>query len=215
MSCYNTCFFERYAHETLKRCLGHEYDDLVNRDRPDLQSSDGFSFGIEVTRAMEESRSAAEELLDDMSGLTEMATDIGDMEQFILNGYGYGLNVGRNISASESLYWSMAQPMKRILESKVSKIIGGFYGAFKKNGLYVFSKDDLSEADVLGACHLVMEMQALQEQKYDILYLSEVSVLHVCNLRDDISEAFRVSSYPIDLEMRRQIYYSSFAKSEK
>ena len=55
MSCFDTCFFERYAHVTLRNCLGQEYDDLVNRDRPDLQSSDGRTMGIEVTRAMEES----------------------------------------------------------------------------------------------------------------------------------------------------------------
>lgn len=209
MSCYDTCFFERYAHETLKRYLGHEYDDLVNRDRPDLQSPDGCTIGIEVTRAMEENKYAAESLLDDMSGMTEMNSDDGDMEQFLLNGYGYGLNVGGVIGPNEKLYWSMASPMKRILESKVSKLIGGLYGDFRKNGLYVFCKDDLSEADVSGACGLVMEMQYFQERRYDLLLLSEVNYLHVCNLRDDISDSFRLSSYPISIESRRELYCAS------
>ena len=75
MSCFDTCFFERYAHQTLRRFLGREYDDLVNRDRPDLQSPDGCSLGIEVTRAMEETQAAAEQLLNNMSGITKMKVE--------------------------------------------------------------------------------------------------------------------------------------------
>ena len=56
---YDTCFFERYAMLQLRSLLGHKFDSLVNRDRPDLQSSDGKSLGIEVTRAMEGGRQAA------------------------------------------------------------------------------------------------------------------------------------------------------------
>lgn len=209
MSCYNTCFFERYAHETLKRCLGHDYDNLVNRDRPDLQSPDGLSLGIEVTRAMEESKNAAESLLDDMSGMTQMTSDETDIEQFLLNGYGYGLEIGGRIGANEILYWSMAQPMKRILESKVSKLVSGFYGDFRRNGLYVFCKDSLSEADVSGACGLVMEKQSYADRKYELLFLSEVNALHVCNLCDDISDAYRISTFPIGIEHRRELYYSA------
>lgn len=214
MSCFDTCFFERYAHETLKRCLGHEYDDLVNRDRPDLQSEDGRTMGIEVTRAMEESKSAAQELLGNMSGLTEMETDTGDVEQFLLSGYGYGLNIGRNVSSKEQLYWSMALPMRRILESKVSKMACGFYGDFSKSGLYVFCKDELSEADVIGAYKLVMELQRCQERHYDFLYLSEVNALHVCNLSEDISDSFRVADCPIPIDLRREIYLSALHNDE-
>lgn len=209
MSCYDTCFFERYAHETLRRCLGHEYDGLVNRDRPDLQSEDGHSWGIEVTRAMEESKSAAQELLGNMTGLTEMEADSGDVEQFLLSGYGYGLNIGRNVSAREQLYWSMAMPMKRILESKVSKLISGLYGDFGRNGLYVFSKDDLTDVDVINAYKHVLELQRFRERHYDFLYLSEISSLHVCNLSENISDTYRVSEFQIPIEMRRSIFLSA------
>ena len=215
MSCFDTCFFERYAHETLCRCLGSEYDGLVNRDRPDLQSPDGRTWGIEVTRAMEESKEAADELLDNMSGLTEMPSDEQDLEQFLRTGYGYGLNIGRNIGAQEKLYWSMALPMKRILESKVSKMIGGFYGEFLNAGLYVFCKDDISEADVIGAYRMVMELQETSELRYDWLYLSEINALHVCNLSEDISDRFRVSDYPIPIELRRTLYISALQNPMK
>ena len=55
---FGTCFFEQYAQISLSALLGSEFDCLVNRDRPDLQSKDGHSLGIEVTRAMEESKNA-------------------------------------------------------------------------------------------------------------------------------------------------------------
>lgn len=206
MSSFDTCFFERYAHVTLRNCLGPEYDDLVNRDRPDLQSSDGLTMGIEVTRAMEESKSAADELLDNMAGVVEMPTDDRDMEQFLLSGYGYGLNVGRLMGPREKLYWSMALPMKRILESKVSKMTSGLYGMFSKSGLYVFCKDPLGDSDIFGAFRLVMNLQRCQGLKYDFLYLSEVSTLHVCNLREDLADAYRVASFPITMEMRRRFF---------
>ena len=53
---YGTCFFEQYAQIALSALVSREFDTLVNKDRPDLQSKDGHSIGIEVTRAMEESR---------------------------------------------------------------------------------------------------------------------------------------------------------------
>ena len=206
MSCYDTCFFERYAHQTLRRFLGHEYDDLVNRDRPDLQSPDGRSLGIEVTRAMEETQAAAEQLLDNMSGFTHMPSQEDDFERFILSGYSYGLDLGRFLSPRESRYWSMALPMKRILESKVSKMVDGFYGDFDSSGLYVFCKDDIGIADIIGAYRRVMALQRYSERRYNYLFLSEVNCLHVCNLSERISDTYRVSSYDISLEARREIY---------
>ena len=76
---HDTCFFERYAQVSLCALLGSEFDCLVNRDRPDLQSRDGRSIGIEVTRAMEESRHAEEELLKDMAGITKGRDDLPQM----------------------------------------------------------------------------------------------------------------------------------------
>ena len=214
MSAFNTCFFERYALETLKRCLGREYYGLVNRDRPDLQSPDGKSWGIEVTRAMEENKKAAGELIADMTGLTDMEADRGDMEKLLSSGYGYGLNVGKSIGANESRYWAMALPMKRILESKVRKMTNGFYGDFEHTGLYVFCKDPLTEADVTGAWRKVMEMQQYHDLKYGLLYLSEVNLLHVCNLNEEISDDYRVSDIPIPPQMRRKLYSSAFRKEQ-
>jgi len=206
MSSFNTCFFERYAHGTLWRCLGNDYYDLVNRDRPDLQSPDGKTMGIEVTRAMEESKEAADKLLTDMSGICHMEYNPSDLEQMLLSGYGYGLETGKVIGSQEVLYWSMALPMKRILENKISKVTGGFYGQFDMMGLYIFCKDPIGDADVMGICKRAMEIQAFQETRYDYLYLSEVNELHVCSLKEDISDEFRVSSFRIPIEMRKEIY---------
>ena len=91
---YDTCFFERYAMLQLRSLLGHKFDSLVNRDRPDLQSSDGKSLGIEVTRAMEGGRQAALKMLKDISGISavegESCSDLAAMQSS-----GYGYEIGR------------------------------------------------------------------------------------------------------------------------
>ena len=81
---YDTCFFERYAILQLRSLLGHKFDYLVNRDRPDLQSPDGKTLGIEVTRAMESGRMAALKMLKDISGISategENCSDLAAMQ---------------------------------------------------------------------------------------------------------------------------------------
>ena len=70
---FGTCFFEQYAQISLSALLGSEFDCLMNMDRRDLQSPDGKSIGIEVTRAMEESKSAEMALLKEVAGITKGA----------------------------------------------------------------------------------------------------------------------------------------------
>ncbi|MDO5442535.1 MAG: hypothetical protein Q4G10_02565 [Bacteroidia bacterium] len=203
---YDTCFFERYAQITLETLLGREFADLVNEDRPDLQSPDGVSIGIEVTRAMEQSKDAARSLLKEIAGIKPMDEDREDIAQIIESGYGYGLQNGRYIGSKELSYWSMALPLKRILESKVSKVAGGFYGYFDKMGLFVFCKDNLSDMEVLETCKHTMWLQRYAEHGYNRLYLSEISCLHVCNLSDNISDSSRIISLPVPQDMRKDFY---------
>lgn len=203
---YDTCFFERYAQISLESLLGPEYGSLVNKDRPDLQSSDGVSIGIEVTRAMEESRDAARSLLKEMAGISPMEEDREDLAEIVESGYAFGLQNGKYIGARELDYWSMALPMKRILESKISKLSCGLYGSFRKMGLYVFCKDNLSEIDIIKTCKYAMSQQVLADRCYDTLYLSEVSCLHACNLAEGLSDSSRIVSIPIPQEQRKQFY---------
>ena len=202
---FDTCFFERYAQITLTQLLGHEFDCLVNRDRPDLQSQDGCSIGIEVTRAMEESRSAEQELLRDMAGITEGRSDL-ETDQILQYGYSFGLGAGRYIGAKELLYWKMALPMKRIIQSKVDKVGSGFYGQWNKLGLYVFSKDDLEERDAIKIMHYTIGLQKYQSIKYNRLYLADVNDLFVCNLDDGLQESSRMLRYLISQEQREAFY---------
>lgn len=203
---YGTCFFERYAKISLETLLGKEFSDLVNEDRPDLQSPDRKSLGIEVTRAMEESKDAARSLLKEIAGIVPMEEDRLDMLRIIESGYGFGLQGGRYIGSKELNYWSAALPMKRILESKISKVSCGLYGDFAKMGLYVFCKDNLSEIDVLKTCRFAMSTQSCADRGYDRLYLSEVSSLHVCNLSEGISDNARILSIPIVQDLRKEFY---------
>ncbi|MBQ6081963.1 MAG: hypothetical protein IJS70_01395 [Bacteroidales bacterium] len=202
---YDTCFFERYAQISLATLLGHEFDCLVNLDRPDLQSEDGKSIGIEVTRAMEESRAAEQELLKDMAGITQGRSDL-EIDQILQYGYSFGLGAGRFIGAKELLYWKMALPMKRIIQSKVDKAGSGFYGQWNKLGLYVFSKDDLEERDAIKIMHYTIGLQKYQSIKYNRLYLADVNDLFVCNLDDGLQESYRMLRYLISQEQRETFY---------
>ena len=203
---YGTCFFEQYAKLTLSGLLGHEFDDLVNRDRPDLQSPDDCSLGIEVTRAMESSKDAAGQMLKEISGIKDIRDEPDELDRIIETGYAYGLELGRYVGRKELDYWRLALPLQRILESKVAKAGNGFYGTWKKMGLYVFCKDPMNDADAIKAYRYVMGLQQYQDIRYNRLYLSEAANLYVCNLDDGLSEASRLLRYPVTREMRREFY---------
>ena len=200
---YGTCFFEQYAQITLSAVLGSRFDCLVNLDRPDLQSEGTHEIGIEVTRAMEESRRSEQELLKNISGVTPTPQD----EDLILeNGYAYGLREGGYVGAKEVPYWSMALPLRRILESKVSKVGNGFYGRFETMGLFVFSRENLQESDAIRAMHYTLSLQKNLEIRYNRLYLEDVDDLYVCNLDDGLQESSRLARHHLTQEQRRAFY---------
>ena len=209
MSQFDTCFFERYAKFSLETLLDKRFSDLLNKDRPDLQSPDGVSLGIEVTRAMPETKEAAQSMLKEMAGVEPVPEVREDYDTILSSGYGYGLQGGRYVGTKEYDYWSMALPMRRIIESKVRKAGDGFYGSFKTLDLYVFSKDRLSEIEVLDILRYTMSIQDGQTEKYNCLYISEISGLNVCNLSGDINDIYRVSHHPISPDLRKEFFHKS------
>ena len=202
---FGTCFFEQYAQISLSALLGREFDGLVNLDRPDLQSPDGMSVGIEVTRAMEESKSAQQALLKDVAGISKGDSSV-DTDQILEYGYGFGLQGGKYIDMKEFSYWSMALPLKRILESKVSKAGNGFYGQFDKMGLFVFSRENLDIAEAVKAMKYTISLQQFQDIRYNRLYLADVDDLFVCNLDDGLKDDSRLARYRISQEQRQEFY---------
>ena len=202
---FGTCFFEQYAQISLSALLGSEFDCLVNLDRPDLQSTDGRSLGIEVTRAMEESKSAQMALLKDVAGITP-GEDLHDIDLILENGYGFGLQGGKYIGLKEFSYWNMALPMRRILQGKVSKCGNGFYGHFAKMGLFVFSRENLGATEAAKAMNYTMSLQKYQDIRYNRLYIADVDDLFVCNLDDGLKEDSRLVRYRITREQRQAFY---------
>lgn len=211
---YGTCFFEQYAQITLSALLGSEYDSLVNRDRPDLQSPDSHSIGIEVTRAMEESKRAEEELLKDIAGITPAPAD-DELQQILQYGYAFGLQKGKYIGAKELVYWSMALPLRRILESKVGKVGNGFYGHFDSMGLYVFSRENLGETEAVKAMNYTLSLQKNQELRYNRLYLADVDDLFVCNLDDGLKPGSRLTRHPITQSQRQSFYLEAVRRQQE
>ncbi len=212
---YDTCFFERYAATALQTLLGHKFDGLVNLDRPDLQSADGHRLGIEVTRAIEGGKPAAKVLLKEMAGIRPVDTsDRIELESIIENGYAYGLQNGRYIGRMESGYWEMAQPLREIIRSKVWKVANGFYGEFSEFGLFIFCQETLNEATVLKTISYIRELQEENETRYARLFLSDLAALYVGNLDDGISYEYRLGTFPIDKEQRKQFFISALLSDD-
>ena len=189
---FGTCFFEKYAQIVLSTVLGPAFEPLVNRDRPDLQSPAGRAVGIEVTRAMEESKAAGLALMQDIAGL----------------------RTGKYVGVNELPYWRMALPMRRILESKVSKAASGFYGHWDSLGLFVFSKDNLSEGEALKAMNYTISLQKYQDIRYNRLFIADIDDLFVCNLDDGLAASSRLARYRLTQDQRRTFFLEAIRKQQ-
>ena len=204
---FDTCFFERYAQITLEACLGADYASLVNEDRPDLQMPD-HSLGIEVTRAMEPKKDVAVSMLKEMAGFEVAEQDREEVNQIIKTGYGYGLQDGKYIGHLEYEYWALAQPLRRIIESKVRKVGSGFYGEFTEYGLYIFCKDDLTEEEVILTMEYTSDLQRNLDVKYSKMYLSLIDKLYVCDLTqvDHLHHPTKCTSHDISRKMCKEFF---------
>ncbi len=212
---FDTNFFERYARITLTSLLGDRYGLLLNEDRPDLQMEDR-SLGIEVTRAMQESKDVAHSLLKEMAGLKVSEGDREEMNRIISSGYGYGLQEGRYIGHLEYDYWALALPLRRIIASKVEKVGSGFYGDFDEYGLYIFCKDTLSDDEVLLTMEYTSDLQRNLDMKYSVMYLSLIDRLYVCDLTDvdRIVKKTTCTSYGISRKMCRDFFTEALESSD-
>ena len=133
---------------SLATLLGEHYAHLVNRDRPDLQDEEQ-GIGIEVTRAIRENKNVANALVNEMAGEDIKEVNAEDLQHINQSGYAYGLGDGSIIGRNEYEFWSLALPLKRILEIKMNKVNDGFYGDFDEFGLFVFTKEDLAKTDFI------------------------------------------------------------------
>ncbi len=209
---FDTCFFERYAQLTLETILGKKYSGLVNKDRPDLQSPNGTTLGIEVTRAMEPDRHNANQLLKELAGMHIAQEHLEDMQQIVKSGYAYGLPGLNYTGTIEQEYWALAQPLQRILTSKVEKVGKGFYGNFQEFGLYVFCRDLLNLTQVEAAVNFTLALQDNLDLRFNTLYLSQTDTLYVCRLSDNLfyeGITGRIDTYDIPDSLRREFFFKS------
>ena len=200
---FDTCFFERYAMVSLATLLGEHYAHLVNRDRPDLQDED-LSLGIEVTRAIRENKNVANALVNEMAGEDVKEVNAEDLRHINQSGYAYGLGDGTLIGRNEYEFWSLALPLKRILEIKMDKVNNGFYGDFNEFGLFVFTKEDLDLDQIKQTIAFMQEKQAFQNRFYSRVYISQIQTLFDCDLETGHYRKIKVSK-----EQRRSFYEKS------
>jgi hypothetical protein len=200
---FDTCFFERYAMVSLATLLGEHYVHLVNRDRLDLQDEE-LSIGIEVTRAIRENKNVANALVNEMAGEAIKEVNAEDLLHINQSGYAYGLGDGSIMGRNEYEYWSLALPLRRILEIKMNKVNDGFYGDFHEFDLFVFTKEDLDIGQIKQTIAFMMEKQAYQNRFYSRLFLSQIQTLFDCDL-----ETGRYRKINISQTQRRSFYEKS------
>ena len=200
---FDTCFFERYAMVSLATLLGEHYAHLVNRDRPDLQD-ETQSIGIEVTRAIRENKNVANALVNEMAGEDAKEVNAEDLLHINQSGYAYGLGDGTLIGRNEYEFWSLALPLKRILEIKMDKVNNGFYGDFNEFGLFVFTKEDLDLDQIKQTIAFMQEKQAFQNRFYSRVFISQIQTLFDCDLETGHYRKIKVSK-----EQRRSFYEKS------
>ena len=179
---YDTYFFERYARASLINLVDNCFTGLKNCDRPDLQDIER-GVGIEVTRAIRENKYVANALINEIVGRKVVEVSENDWIDMTKYGYGYGIHDDL-IGKVEYDYWAAALPLKRIIENKVRKVSNGFYGDFPVYGLYIFSKENLSDEMVKSTISYTVELQEPNERKYRYMYISQIKEMFVCNLND-------------------------------
>ena len=202
---YDTIFFERYARASLISLVGEYFNGLKNSDRPDLQDKEQ-GIGIEVTRAIRENRNVANALINEMVGRKVMDVSENDWIDMTKYGYGYGIH-DSFIGKTEYEYWAAALPLKRIIESKVNKVAKGFYGDFPVYGLYVFSKENLTDDLVQSAISYTVGLQEPNKKRYDYMYISQIHEMFICNLKDTSFKTIGITK-----EQCRKFYHEAVEK---
>ena len=199
MQRYDTNFFERYARISLIDLVDDNFISLKNCDRPDLQDGE-HGIGIEVTRAIRENKDVANALINEMAGRPVMEVSEDDWIDMTKYGYGYGIH-DSFIGKIEYDYWAAALPLRRIIENKISKVSNGFYGDFPVFGLYIFSKENLTDDMVRSTMSFTKDLQKLNEKRYSYMYISQIQELFICDL-----DKSSFSMVEITKKQRRKFY---------
>jgi hypothetical protein len=151
-----------------------------------------------------------------MAGFEVHTEDQEEIDRIIMSGYGYGLQEGRYIGHIEYEYWRLAQPLRRIIESKVSKVGSGFYGDFKEYGLYIFCKDDLTQEEAIMTMEYASELQRHLDVKYSKMYLSQIDRLYVCDLTsvDRTDHNTTLTTYDISREQCKEFFVKALLEQK-
>ena len=199
MQRYDTNFFERYARISLIDLVDDSFVGLKNSDRPDLQD-DKHGIGIEVTRAIRENKDVANALINEMVGRPVLEVSENDWIDMTKYGYGYGIH-DNIIGKIEYDYWAAALPLRRIIENKIRKVSNGFYGDFPVFGLYIFSKENLTDDMVRSTMAYTTDLQRSNEKKYSYMYISQIQEMFICDLDDSSYNLVEITK-----KQRRKFY---------
>lgn len=192
----NTHFFETYAMISLADLLGERYAGLENLDRPDLQDP-RRGIGIEVTRAMDETREKELEMEDEIAGRTR------GMRRFMQLGESFSRHAEEEGAIYAAKWWNMVLSLKRAMEKKVGRLQSGAYGNFDEFGLYIFSADDLTLQEAAGAMEEMNRLQNGAALQYAKLFLNQIQKMYVCDLERQTIQEYYIK------EEKQQFYFET------
>ena len=153
-------------------------------------------------------------LMQDIARLTRGLPE-DDRDTVLESGYSFGLPTGKYVGVNELPYWRMALPMRRILESKVAKAASGFYGRWDRLGLFVFSKDNLSEGEAIKAMNYTISLQKNNDIRYNRLFIADIDDLFVCNLDDGLAASSRLARYRLTQAQRRTFFLEAVRRQQE
>ncbi len=186
----NTLFFEHYARITLADLLGGRYRTLVNRDKPDLQDKVG-DLGIEVTRAMEESRSEMDALESELMRQPVETGAQNRLRAYLEPGEDYLLYDGKEVSFGADELKTGNDALLSSVRAKIELLPQ--YAPFREYGLYVFSFGDISDGELHSAMETIRREQVGLPRRYRMLFVNDLPGFHMCDLAENTIQTHIVS----------------------
>lgn len=177
---------ECYAKVVLETFVKDKVDNLLIKDRPDLQNEE-IGVGIECTVAIDKRQIEAEnlycELTNNKSKNPEKCKERIEMLGGKITQY---TMVQSGTDTTGSIF--------RAVNKKLKKLNGGNYKIFKNNYLLIRDCIYIPNEHIKGFQYLIAMMQSKYDREYDIIYILLNSKLIELNMIDYTNRYFEISS---------------------
>lgn len=188
----NSDYHECYAKIVLSQLLSRDYENLIIKDKPDLQFPDG-SNGIEVTQAIDPGQQTAERLYTNIQ-YDRVRSEEGAINKIQKCGCKYenGILFGKTGTDSFDL-------ILQAVKAKLEKINQGGYAYFHHYDLFVFSDIYADDLMLKGALQSMFALSGGYEIFFQTIFVLVPGRLYVFDL---FSKQTQVINYSNELQYK-------------